>query len=348
MQRHRAARKAEIDRIHVVSPANPLAADLKQLGFASAAQYVGFVRAELADGLRLTCSPRLMRAVETPLRGGRRDDDLRVRDLQGALDDPHTAAIIATNGGAYLSRLLPRLDFTALARRRQRPLIVMGFSEITGLVNLAGAQRGGLGVYWLCPNYLAWKVRPAASGRTAFAAFWRELPATLAALNGRTTGSTPQLWSPDEPLCGELVAGRAASGPVRLIGGCLSVLAAMLAGPLGRRLRPEGRWLAIEDVNEAPYRIDRYLAALQLAGWFERLAGVIVGDFHSREAPDLRRAVVELLAFHVPRSRRMPIVLTRDFGHVWPMKPLPIGPELALAVRGRRVRLALTPLGPSR
>ena len=118
MREHRAAQGAKIDRIHVVSPANPLAADLKRLGFASAEHYIRFVRAELADGLRLTCSPRLMRAAETPLRGGRRDDDLRVRDLQGALDDPRTAAIIATNGGAYLTRILPRLDFFALARRR--------------------------------------------------------------------------------------------------------------------------------------------------------------------------------------------------------------------------------------
>ena len=70
------------------------------------------------------------------------------------------------------------------------------------------------------------------------------------------------------------------------------------------RLKPEGRWLFIEDWKEEPYRIDRYLAALQFAGWFEKIAGVIVGDFHTKEG-DTQGAVVELLKLYSPAGRTL-------------------------------------------
>ena len=129
------------------------------------------------------------------------------------------------------------------------------------------------------------------------------------------------------------------SGMVRLIGGCLAVLAAVLAGSVGRRLRPRNKWLFIEDIQEAPYRIDRHLAALKLAGWFDRIAGVLVGDFHTQEA-DTQNAVLELLRFHLPPERRLPIVTTRCFGHVWPLVPVPVNQPLRLSVRRREVVLS--------
>ena len=139
---------------------------------------------------------------------------------------------------------------------------------------------------------------------------------------------------------GKLLRGDAESGPVRLVGGCLSVLAAMLGGPLARRVRPDGRWLMIEDLNEAPYRVDRYLAALKLAGWFDRVAGVLVGSFDSK-GEDQTPAVIELLKYHVPADRQLPVVTTRSFGHVWPMTPLEINRRLMMRVVGRRVTITL-------
>jgi muramoyltetrapeptide carboxypeptidase LdcA involved in peptidoglycan recycling len=86
--------------------------------------------------------------------------------------------------------------------------------------------------------------------------------------------------------------------------------------------------------------VDRYLAALQFAGWFERIAGVLVGDFHTKDQ-DQQAAVLELLPYHVPRGRKLPIVKTRSFGHVWPMSPVMINRPLEMRVDGTAVAIAV-------
>ncbi len=84
--------------------------------------------------------------------------------------------------------------------------------------------------------------------------------------------------------------------------------------------------------------IKRPGAALKLAGWFDRVAGVLVGDFRMMHA-DTQPAVVELLRYHLPASRRVPVVTTRSFGHVWPMTPVLLNRPVRLASRGRTVTI---------
>jgi muramoyltetrapeptide carboxypeptidase len=321
------------DRIHLIAHANPGTKDVKRFRFADTRAYFRFIRDHLPPPFQLTCSQKLFDAVEDQNRGGRRDDAARIRDLQEAISDPNTLAIVAAAGGAYLSRILPHLDFSPLTKRRT-PLWSLGFSEMTNFVNLVASYRGGRGLYWLCPNYLAWKIKPRAQARAAFAEFWRGLPLVL---EDRIPPSTTHLVFGD--VRGRLVRGEARSGPVRLVGGCLSVLVAMLAAPLARRLRPNGCWLAIEDVDEPPYRTDRHLAALKLAGWFEHVAGVLVGSFHTNDE-DQTPAVLELLKYHIAAERRLPIVVTHVFGHVWPMVPLPINRRMQMNVRRRSVTVS--------
>jgi len=322
----------------VISPANPATDDIHCFGFSGVETYLAFIRENLPVPLHLTAAPSLMVAPEDQSRGGRRDDAARIRDLQDALDDPRTLAVVATNGGAYLSRLLPHLDFAALSRRR-RPLWAFGFSEISTLVNLVASYPQGRGVYWLCPNFLAWRVKPRSAARAAFGEFWRQLARITGTErdergDAKALAQTPRVC----PLQGAVVAGRPKSARVRLVGGCLSVLAAQLGGRPLRRVQPDGRWLALEDVNDPPFRLDRHLAAFKTAGWFERVAGVLVGDFHA-DGADTQGAVLKLLPYHLPRGRALPVVATRSFGHVWPMTPLLLNRPLKMEVRRRQVTL---------
>jgi len=323
-------------RIHIVAPANPLFPDAAKLGFRRVDDYVAFVRRSLPAPFRLTFERKVLHAKEAEFHGGRTDDAARVGDLQSALDDPATLAIVATNGGAYLSRILPDIDFSPLAKRRT-PLWAFGFSELTGLVNLVASYRGGRGVYWLGPNFIGWHVRPLATARDAFAEFWRILPQLC------TRGAVPDLpHFAFGPLRGELSSGRLTSGRVRLVGGCLSVLAALVGGLIGRRLRPDRKWLIIEDIKETPYRVDRCLAALKVAGWFERVAGVLVGDFRMTHT-DAQPAVLELLPYHLPPGRNIPVVATHSFGHLWPNLPVLLNRPVQLTVRRRRVEIEALP-----
>ncbi len=320
------------DRIHLIAHANPLSADAKRFGFADVAEYVAFARRHLPRPLRLTCNLKLMRAVERPRHGGRSDDALRIRDLQAALEDARTLAIVAASGGAYFARLLPHLNFGAL-RRRRTPLWALGFSEMTTLVNAVASYPCGRGAYWLCPNWLSSQIKPADLAREALAEFWRVLPSFIA---GATCPEVRYLHF--GPVQGRLMTGRLSSGRVRVVGGCLAVLTAILGGPLGRRLRPDGKWLMIEDIKEAPYRLDRQLAALKIAGWLDCVAGLLIGDFHMFHE-DTQPAVVELLQYHLPHERRVPVVTTRSFGHVWPIVPVVLNRPVRLDVRGRAVTI---------
>jgi muramoyltetrapeptide carboxypeptidase len=63
-----------------------------------------------------------------------------------------------------------------------------------------------------------------------------------------------------------------------LTGGNLALLTSLLATPYA----PEpatGRVAFLEDVGEAPYRVDRMLTQLRQAGWFDGVAGVVLGTW---------------------------------------------------------------------
>lgn len=331
MSRKRTQTTRAPNRIHLISHARPATRDMARFGFGGVVEYLAFIRAHLSRDYRITCHKKLLTAVEDESRGGRRDDAARVRDLQAAIDDPGTLAIVALNGGTYFSRILPDLDFSALARRHSA-LWVLGFSEMTNLVNIVASYRGGRGVYWLCPNFLAWVVRPIEEAREAFGRFWRDLPGFL---------NTHRAACSEVPIEGRVAVGRPTDGPARLVGGCISVLCANVAGPLARRVRVDGRWLLIEDIDEAVYRVDRLLATLKLAGWFERIAGVLVGDFHMKHSRTGSQIddIVALLKMHLPRKRQLPVLVTERVGHTWPMAAAEINRPYRLEVRGRKFRL---------
>ena len=112
----------------------------------------------------------------------------------------------------------------------------------------------------------------------------------------------------------------------------------LAASPYADRLPIKGSWLALEDIDEAEYRIDRQLAHLKLAGWFERCSGILLGDFHCDDRLQTAE-VLEILKYHLPQARRLPIVVCPMIGHAWPMAPLPIGRKIVIrrsAGRGGR------------
>ena len=81
--------------------------------------------------------------------------------------------------------------------------------------------------------------------------------------------------------------------------------------------------LVLEDYNDKVERIDRFLAHLTLAACWHKCEGILLGDFH-KGYDGLAPAVLELLSCHIPVSRTIPILMTGQVGHVWPMSPLPL------------------------
>jgi muramoyltetrapeptide carboxypeptidase len=239
-------------------------------------------------------------------------DAARLADLDAALADPELDAIVAARGGYGAGRIAHRASWQAL---REHPKWLVGFSDVT-LLHLE-AQR--VGVASLHAENAAGLGRGDAHARQAWIS---ALERPLQARNVRGTGALGQ---------GQ------ARGP--LIGGNLTMLFAAQAA--GRLRLPQGAILAIEDVTEAPYRVDRMLTALIVAGVFEPLSAVVVGDFTDCPAGRHGVAVEAVLAERLG-TLGLPVLLGMPFGHGRPNVPLPLGLEAELDTELRCLRVGLT------
>jgi muramoyltetrapeptide carboxypeptidase len=123
-----------------------------------------------------------------------------------------------------------------------------------------------------------------------------------------------------------VVEGGTATGVI--VGGNLSLLCAMAAA--GRLVIPAGAVLAIEDVNEAPYRVDRMLTSLLLGGHLGRASALVFGGLdHANPGPD-GREVDEVIA-RTARALAVPVLSGAPFGH---------RPHNEAFILGARARLA--------
>ncbi len=329
-------------RIHIIAPAGSCTGFIKAFGVGSADELLAVIQEVCGTSFEITGESRLFTCDEDELRGGRTDDASRAEDIERALADDGVCAVVALRGGAWFTRVLPRIDFSVLDRRRT-PVAVWGFSELTPLVNIVGAHAHGVGVYDMGPAFLVYGLRRFAEQhrdtvltagvsakdwaqqmlRSKFVEFFQSVVAVL-------IGSQPGIV-----IDANLVRGNVGDLPEAaiFIGGNLTVLSTLIGSKYDGCIAPGNRWLVLEDLNDKPERLDRFLSHLTLAGYFERCAGVLLGDFHQQDR-DLIHAVLAMLDFHLPRGRSVPVLTTRTVGHVWPMTPLPLHVSAHLASDG--------------
>jgi muramoyltetrapeptide carboxypeptidase len=349
--------------IHIAATANPAGTVMDALGVRSAREVLDRIQETVGEGYRVRGTLPLLEAEVDDHRAGRRDDRARLRELHTVFSDDEVAAVIGVRGGGWLVRLLPDLDIAVLDRRR-RPVAMIGFSELTPLINWVGRHRFGRGYYYMTPAFAntglheyavknakrlaGRKLSPSKTERfandyadehfpSAWRQYWRDVKAML---DGR---------APRRTLVAKHVSGRLPrSKRAVFVGGCLSLVTAMAVEGNRPRIDPAGKWLIVEDLAETPQRIDRQLAHLKIAGWFDRCAGVLVGDFHM-DGEDQVKHVLEILGFHLPPQRHVPVLVSREVGHGWPQAVLPLGKALALQVSQSRSggsRVQITPHWP--
>lgn len=210
-----------------------------------------------ALGLKVKLAPHL---------GARRGhlagtDAERAGDLEAMFADREVRAIVCVRGGSGAARLLPLLDYELI---RRNPKVLLGYSDITALHNALLSQAGLVSFHGPIGSG-SWNAFNADQFRRVF--FEREL------MQYRNVSD------PGDELVQRrnrtvTITGGTARG--ELVGGNLSVLVALA----GSRYLPDfrGRILFLEDVSEAPYRIDRMLSTLRLMGALDQVAGVIFGE----------------------------------------------------------------------
>jgi muramoyltetrapeptide carboxypeptidase len=226
-------------------------------------------------------------------------DERRLSELAAALAGADARAIVMARGGYGLMRLLPFLDAAALAAR---PRPIVGFSDGTAL--LAAAARAGIASIH-GPVVTQLGNLATADQRALFERLETPGPALL--LDG---------------LDG-LIPGRV-RGP--LLGGNLEVFSRLIGTPWLPDVT--GGILFIEDLGERPYRIDRLLTHLDLAGLFSAVSGVVAGDFSGCREPEATRATSptadEVLVERLGRLP-IPVALGGAFGHGTRNRALPYG-----------------------
>lgn len=81
---------------------------------------------------------------------------------------------------------------------------------------------------------------------------------------------------------------------LQILGGCLSIIVSLLGTPFFPDF--EDKFLFIEDINEPTYKVDRMLFQLKLSGVFEKVKGIVVGNFfglNSKEVISLLREILK-------------------------------------------------------
>jgi len=235
------------------------------------------------------------------------DERLRREDLLRMFTADDVRAIFCARGGFGVTRLLPTIDPTVLARR---PKIFMGYSDVSPLL-VALVQRAGM-VAFHGPMVAA-DLGAAPSSRPEAPGLDPHSESQLTALLGGAEQT--------EVVIPRVVRQGAARGP--LIGGCLSLLAATAGTPYA--LRGEGAVVFIEDVGEAPYRIDRMLTQLEQAGTFAGIRAVVFGVMTSCGDSRPDDVGVDAVIEEFAGRLRVPVGAGLPSGHGRPNFTLPFG-----------------------
>ncbi|NOV03651.1 S66 peptidase family protein [Paenibacillus planticolens] len=235
-------------------------------------------------------------------------DEARAGELNAMFADPAIKAIICARGGYGTGRIADLLDYDLI---RANPKIFWGYSDITflhaaigrfaGLVTFHGPMLVDLGKEEVHPLTLQ---------------NYESLlhPAVL-----RYTEAISPLQT--------LVEGEA-FGP--LVGGNLSLIVSTLGTPY--ELDTSGKLFFIEDIDEEPYRLDRMLNQLRLAGKLADAAGILLCDFHNC-VPSKRKVSLtleEIFNAHIVSAGK-PTLSGFKIGHCSPNIAVPLGIEARMS-----------------
>ncbi len=188
-------------------------------------------------------------------------DEERAGDLNAMFADDEVQAIVCVRGGSGAAHLLPLLDYDAI---RRNPKVLLGYSDITALHSAIHAKTG-LVTFHGPIGAGSWNRFNVDQFRRMF--FQREL------MQYENVLDAGDELVPRKNRTLTITGGKARG---ELIGGNLAVLTGLAGSSYLYDF--DGKILFLEDVSEAPYRIDRMFSTLKLIGALDRIAGFIFGQ----------------------------------------------------------------------
>lgn len=248
-------------------------------------------------------------------------DQARLAQLHAAVADPDVQLIMALRGGYGSTRLLPHIDFEAIAASGK---LLVGFSDITA-IQMGLMARTGAASY--AGPMLVGDFGPQDPVRFTLDDFWRCLAGPTHTIDERITACAS-----GNP-CVET------SGTVW--GGNLAMICSLLGTPYFPQI--EGGILYLEDICEHPYRVERMLLQLDQAGVLARQRAVVLGDFSGYKlgANDNGYDFEPMLAY-LRHTLPLPILQGLSFGHIGRRVTIPFGAHGRLVSRRDGFTLGLS------
>ncbi|ADG15808.1 muramoyltetrapeptide carboxypeptidase [Paraburkholderia atlantica] len=246
---------------------------------------------------------------------GERAADLnRLADPSRELPD----VVLAVRGGYGAVRILHGLDYEGLQRRlADQPIALVGHSDFTA-IQLALLARAGLKTFggpMLMSDFGAEEL-----SEFTMRHFWSALTQPTITVES----NTPQAQNVD-------VTGT-------LWGGNLAVVASLIGTPYMPPV--QGGILFVEDVNEQPFRIERMIYQLHLAGILAQQQALVLGDFTGGKPYDYDNGYdLQAMVEQVRSLIGIPVVTGLQFGHVHNMVTLPVGANAHLVANAHGFRL---------
>lgn len=233
-------------------------------------------------------------------------DTQRAEHLIRLFKDPQVNGIICARGGFGSMKILSLLDYDTIGRH---PKIFVGFSDISAMLTT-----------------LVKKCQMVAFHGPTITTLGHADPATLYALKEALSSDKPIEIQAEQGLV--IRSGRAHG---RVAGGNLTTLCHLVGTPFAPCFKD--RILLLEDKGEAPYRIDRMLTQMKMAGCFDGIAGLALGSFEGCGSLDEIYNLVELLF----RKDKIPILGGLPIGHGMRNLTLPMGPAATLDTDRQRL-----------
>jgi len=236
------------------------------------------------------------------------NDQRRIDELHQMVANTNVKAIFCARGGYGLTRILGRIDYELI---RQNPKPIVGYSDVTALINSIFQKTGLIGFH-----------SPVASATiTQFAhSGWQQVlfeGKSNILIEAKSNDDSIENYETVYSICGGKVEGW-------LAGGNLSLIAAMVGTEF--EIDFDDKIVLIEDVGEEPYRIDRMLTQLLESGSLDMAKGIVCGRFsgcHPSE-PERSLTLKEVLTDRLS-VLEIPVFVGLPFGHIDDNFTLPIG-----------------------
>ncbi|MDP3147654.1 MAG: LD-carboxypeptidase [Ignavibacteria bacterium] len=233
-------------------------------------------------------------------------DEERIEDLHNMFSNKNIRAIICVRGGYGSPRLLDKIDYQLI---KKNPKIFVGYSDITAL-QLAFFTKTNLVTF---------------AGPMVAVDFHSEINRYTEEIFWRTITSTKKIEKVILPEGESLLPMKKGRAEGEIIGGNLSLILSLLGSSYIPKFKD--KILFLEDIDEAPYKVDRMLNQLTIAGMLKKISGVLLGEFTDCVEKDAEKKTLTLdeVFEKYLGELRIPVIKNFPHGHRKANHTIPFG-----------------------